>query len=334
MRQRCHPFQLMAKAGVCAAVMALGTHSAIAQQKTLPGQQQRPSEQLRQQQEQQNWQRAENVGRTSTESAQAVNQFLASKLILCNNGEIELAQMIQEKTDSQAVKGFAKKVAEDHKTLNTMLAKHKAPYSADPNYGEFRAAQASENVDPEQKRYAGGATERETSAIEQAAREAARLAAGQEVTDVTNPDTPIQERTTEETSMRVVDSAPLKTLYDIASEAAMMQKQQCKKMLQEYQGYDLDMAYVGSQIASHQMLLSELKAIEKSTSGDIQMVARKGATLVEQHLQQAKQLTRQLETEAGRQQRKNAGDQLGDNDWSTDRDQKPATRPSSDRRDN
>lgn len=290
------PKSAMAKSAVaCGLVVALGATPLFAQQENTQrrnNNNQAQQQQERQQQEgQRDWDRQVRRSTGSPQDMQAINQFIASKLILCNNSQIEAAGMIQDMTDSEAVAGFARKLVEDHQSLNVMLDPHKASYSAHPKLAKWNEDEAEE-----------------TAAEDSTRKQAAKLAAGSQVTDVTNPDktdssttqtdqlTDTAQRETQETSMRTTAPQPLQELYMIATEAANIQKQQCQQMLKQYEkGYERDMAFVGAQIAAHQMLHAELKAVENRTSGEIQQVARKGIQMVEGHLRMARQLSDNLE---------------------------------------
>jgi predicted outer membrane protein len=85
------------------------------------------------------------------------------------------------------------------------------------------------------------------------------------------------------------------TLKRLNHEAARIQLEQSREMLQKYQGQDFDMAFLGLQIAQHSRLLAELKALEGTGSKEFQEALAAAKTKVEQHLKEAQMLAQQLE---------------------------------------
>jgi hypothetical protein len=77
--------------------------------------------------------------------------------------------------------------------------------------------------------------------------------------------------------------------------AADAQLTRARIMLDQYQGQDFDMAYLGLQVASHSWLLSELEAIVGSGTEEFQAVVRDAAEHVRHHLEQALALSNKLE---------------------------------------
>lgn len=231
-----------------------------------------------QQDDSRNWTKTES--RTASQTA-TVDHFLASKLILCNNGQIKAAQMIQERSNSEEVKAYARQIAEDHKGFNTML-QSMAAFDVQPTLLAAADSQSDE-------------TETSDSDRSQATFETSRRVAGSEVTDVTNPDTASNTRAVQETSMREVQPNQLESLFRVVHQAANIQQTQCKKMFSQYEGYELDMAYVGSQIMAHQMMKAELTAISETSDSQLKSVAEKGLDIVENHLQRATKLSEALE---------------------------------------
>lgn len=221
-----------------------------------------------------------------------VQEFLAAKLVLCNNMQIEAAKMIQEQTESEEVKGFARRLLQGHQEFNGMLEEFAAPYSVHPAKPQWDAEQAQENATDRNVQQQGQ--------LEVRRQQAARLASGTEVTDVTNPDRLQQDTEARQVVRKVapgqIDPSPLADLYQIATKAASKRQQACRDMLSQYEeGYNRDMAFVGLQMAAHQGMLAELQAIEPAAKGPMQEVVRKGITMVEGHLQIARELTRNLE---------------------------------------
>ncbi len=68
-----------------------------------------------------------------------------------------------------------------------------------------------------------------------------------------------------------------------------------KKMLDEYEGEDFDMAYLGMQIGGHTWLLSELEAIQNVGTPQFQKLVADATKIAKEHLEKAQELTEQLE---------------------------------------
>lgn len=93
----------------------------------------------------------------------------------------------------------------------------------------------------------------------------------------------------------------------VPGEVCQLMKQACennlqmtKQMLQNYEGQDFQMAFLGQQIFAHTAMLAELKAIESVGPDSLQSIARAAARTTENHLEQAKQLAKKLEDDQRR----------------------------------
>lgn len=73
--------------------------------------------------------------------------------------------------------------------------------------------------------------------------------------------------------------------------------QMTKEMLQDYQGQDFQMAFLGQQIVRHVNMLAELQAIESTGPQELQPIAQTAIQKVKSHLEQSKQLAQRFEDE-------------------------------------
>jgi predicted outer membrane protein len=71
--------------------------------------------------------------------------------------------------------------------------------------------------------------------------------------------------------------------------------QALREELQQKQGADFDKCYIGSQIGAHMQMLSALEVLGQQGPEQIQQVAQKAQPIVQQHLDHAKELAKQLE---------------------------------------
>lgn len=68
-----------------------------------------------------------------------------------------------------------------------------------------------------------------------------------------------------------------------------------KQMLEQYQGQDFDMAFLGMQIGGHAWLLSELESLEGIGSPEFQKLVASTTKTVQEHLAHAKALSKKFE---------------------------------------
>lgn len=195
-----------------------------------------------------------------------LTDYFADQLMLANQGEIELSQIAAQKGTSPEVKQFAEKLIQDHQQLDEKL-KQLAPDAA------ARFA--------ERRRAGGRLVDRLADRLD-AERSADRPAA----------DRPAQIRTA---ARDAAAHDVLTKLCIINHKACENHRQMSKQMLESYQGQDFDMAFLGMQIGQHAWLLSELKALDGVGTPEFQEVVAQARQNVEQHLQQAKTLSKKFE---------------------------------------
>jgi predicted outer membrane protein len=68
--------------------------------------------------------------------------------------------------------------------------------------------------------------------------------------------------------------------------------------LQQKQGAEFDMCYIGSQIGAHMQMAAALEVLAQQGPDQIQQVAQKAQPIVQQHLDHAKNLAKQLESQS------------------------------------
>jgi predicted outer membrane protein len=68
--------------------------------------------------------------------------------------------------------------------------------------------------------------------------------------------------------------------------------------LQQKQGAEFDMCYIGSQIGAHMQMAAALEVLAQQGPEQIQQVAQKAQPIVQQHLDHAKNLAKQLESQS------------------------------------
>jgi len=221
--------------------------------------------------------------------------YLLGKLVLMNECEILLSKIAQKRSSSEDVKEFARMLEQEHSKLNEKIR------AANPDFekliekkrfqNQTTAIQSPENASPAEKQ---PGSQKEPNELAQ------------------NPAAPKQENQ-EEGETRTTQKATFpdnpewegKPVYHILKhecEASHKFLQASTKMLEEHQGQDFDMAFLGLQIAGHTRALAELEAVDSSTIQDqkVQQILQEAKTGVQKHLQQAKELSRKYEDQEGR----------------------------------
>ncbi len=183
-------------------------------------------------------------------------EALAQKLNKANKGEIELAKLAQQKSDEPEIKQLTETIISDHSQLNKQLEQFCQSNSTDRS-----AKSSTEN-----------STEKRSSTTEA---KSDRTAAS----SVNRSDSPMVPR----------------ELCQLMEKACDNSLQMTKQMLEQYDGQDFTMAYLGQQIVAHTMMLAELKAIESDGPESLHSIAQAAIKKTENHLEKAKQLAMKYE---------------------------------------
>ena len=100
-------------------------------------------------------------------------------------------------------------------------------------------------------------------------------------------------------------------LVEMGKQACQNKLQATKDMMSNYNGQDLQMAFVGQQIVAHVSMISELKAIESTGPQELRDFASKARQKQEDHLERAKRLAEKLEDDSRNQNNSNNNNQNG-----------------------
>ena len=173
-------------------------------------------------------------------------------------------------------------VAKSHSEFNQKLQ----PLAA--SYAERGMVAANESPTPVDN-------EKAATADEQAAADGNPQQHPDQSSDPAIGDRPSNDpRTLRETSYRASPDSSYADLYAVDKKVSQNVQDAATKMLSEYSAEKFDKAYIGSEIVGHQMMLAELKAMEESTTGDVQTVIQDAQQEVEQHLVIAQDLGKRL----------------------------------------
>jgi predicted outer membrane protein len=205
---------------------------------------------------------------------QEVEKFLAGCLLAKNKCEVEFAQLAQQQSQNPQVKEFAKMLEQDHQKIVQQLeplAGGQAGQTTTRTESQLQATSAQGQNDAQ--RQPGDTT---------------RLPGSPGATQTTRSQTQSAAYGAQEMS------GPFAQLAQIEKQIGERQKQAMLDELQQKSGAEFDKCYVGSQVLAHMQSLAALDVISQQ-QGELAQVAQQAQPTVQQHLDHAKQLAKQLE---------------------------------------
>jgi predicted outer membrane protein len=208
--------------------------------------------------------------------SQEVENYLAGCLLMKNQAEIEFAEFAQQQSQNPEVKQFAQKLIQDHGQLVQKLQPLAGMFAAG------RQGSTSTRVDNRQID-----AQRDPS---DSTRLPGSPGANARVNEQTN-----QSLTATTQVQQQGQSGALHQLAQIEKQIGERCKQALKEELQSKNGAEFDKCYVGAMIGSHMQSLAALEVIGQQTQGQLAEVAQQAQPIVQQHLDHAKQLAKQLE---------------------------------------
>ena len=235
---------------------------------------------------------------------QAVDQFLAACLLAKNQGEVQLSELAQQKAENPDVKEFAQKMVQDHRKMIEQL-QPLAGMQGSTN----RGVSGTSSTRTETQR----STTSDTSATRRTSESATRTSdttalpgssgAGQATapsgTTAAAPPTGANIDTTSSsvatTDRASAGSGAVHQLMQIDRQINDRCLQAHKQELQQKSGAEFDKAFVGTAIVAHIGAIAALEVIGQQTQGQLAQVAQQAQPTVQQHLDHAKQLMKQLE---------------------------------------
>lgn len=201
-------------------------------------------------------------------------QALAEWLAQGNKAEIELSRFAAQRASDPKVKQFAEQMVKEHTQCQQKLEKFTGP--------GYRSHASADDAEPR-------TTFNETPKADR------KKAVGTDVARNERPDTDDDDAaTTRRAGFRGDKHGTMEQIGKAACDARL---KLTRELLTEYQGREFDMAYIGQQIASHINMVAQLEAIEKNTTGEFNKVVKEGAKTAREHLQQAKRISTELNTQ-------------------------------------
>lgn len=212
-----------------------------------------------------------------------VARFLAGCLLAKNQCEVELGQLAQQQAQNPEVKQFAQKMVQDHQQLVQKLqplAGGQGGYSpTSPTQGTSSQFDAQRQTSDTTRLPGSPGAASQTPG----ARDIAR-----------NEDLNANQSLTGERAAGKQNPA-LHELAQIEKQIAERHKEAVREELQQKQGAEFDKCYVGAMIGSHMHALAALEVIEQQGPEQLRQIAQQAQPKVQQHLDHAKQLMKQLE---------------------------------------
>lgn len=230
----------------------------------------------------------------ASNASQQVEEYIVSCLLLKNEGEIDIAKFAEQQSENPEVKKFAQMLVQDHQQLVEKLQQLKQGQAATPQPDqslstETRIESQAQSSDTTRLPGSPGAGQPrasdETPTIE--ARPGIR-----DTSETVTIDAPAGQGRQRNTAVA--------QLIELDRQIAERCLNALKEELQQKQGAEFDMAFVGSQVGGHMQMQAALEVLGQQGPERIQQVAQEALPKVQAHLEHAKQLKEQL---AGAHQR-------------------------------
>jgi predicted outer membrane protein len=197
-----------------------------------------------------------------------LERMIALDLLLGNQEEVALARLAQQRAENEEVRQFADSMIKDHekaiselKRMMPHLASVQIGDSAGTSAGSPSAGQANAHAPASSRGADTGAGNHGTTAGG-----AAQVAASQAGGD------------------------PARFHQDVARHCLELVKSE----LQEHQGAEFDMAYMGQQMSAHITMLAKLQASEQATSAELKDFVTHAIPMVQHHRMMAKEIKMKL----------------------------------------
>jgi predicted outer membrane protein len=232
-----------------------------------PAQPQQPGQpQLRGQQQQ-----------SQRQQAQLSDSDLAAALILANRKEIAIAELASEQAQDEKVKQFAQKMIQDHQQFVQELQRFAQTAGTSSEQLTLDSGQSGDRRQPAQDR-----------------RQA----------DSADPQRP-QDRTTRQAARPELNRSATAgqggvEFVALTKELAEESLQSIKQDLQEKSGKEFDQCFMFGQVMAHMHMADTLKVISNHASSELQQTVKKGHETTRQHLEEAKQLSKQVDSQSSR----------------------------------
>jgi predicted outer membrane protein len=231
---------------------------------------------------------SQNAGANKSDAA------LATCLIIDNRGEIALAEFAQQRAQSEDVKQFAQRMADEHTQFISKLAPFAGGEVGRPE-GANRTREGANRAAPADARpnEAGAAvedTDRQRRNEDASDRNADRQNADRE-----NNAAADQPRTQRNASQPRNTAGGAVDFLAIKQELGEKCLQTAQRELGKKEGAEFDKCYMTQQVMAHLHMVDTLEVFQNHVSGDLKQVLQEGLQTAQAHLKHAEDLAKQSE---------------------------------------
>jgi predicted outer membrane protein len=225
--------------------------------------------------------------------SQAVDRFYANCLLAQNESEVQLSQIAQQKSENDQVKQFAQQMIQDHQKMIQQLQP-----LAEMQRSATRGVSGSLGTSNRTSTTTGRSTAT-TDATNPSNASSSEIARSSAPSGTTAAAPGIEANTDATTGTaitgRMAGDSAVHQLAAIDRQINERCTQAAKEELQQKSGAEFDKCYVGNAISAHMHALAALEVLGQQTQGQLAQVAKQAQPTVQQHLDHAKQLMKQLE---------------------------------------
>jgi predicted outer membrane protein len=214
----------------------------------------------------------------------AVGIFFANCLLKNNQAEIEISQFAAQKSQDPKVKQYAEELVKDHQQVVQKLQPIASTNSRSAATASLDTAARNEaNRSAVDTTRTPGSSGTDTSATGTASRSGAGTT-----------DRDAAESLTSSRNTGTQGNAELMQVAHIEEKINDRCNQALREELQQKSGTEFDECYLGAQIAGHMHMLAALEVLPDESQGQLKQIAEDAKPTVQKHLDQAKDLMKQL----------------------------------------
>jgi len=223
---------------------------------------------------------------------QVVDHFLANCLLGQNEAEVQLSQLALQKSENAEVKQFAQKMIDDHRKMIEQLT----PLAATSTTANRTSTLLGGESEAQGRSESTVGRTSDTTAVPGSS-SATQTIPPTGTSAAVPPVTSASDSATNATANATMTAGggAVHQLMQIDKQINERCLQMARDEMQQKSGADFDKCFVGFAIGAHNHALAALEVIGKQTQGTLAQVAQQAQPTVQQHLQHAKALMKQLD---------------------------------------
>jgi predicted outer membrane protein len=222
---------------------------------------------------------------TSGAQGQELDRYLANCLLIKNQGEVKINQFAQQHAQNPEVKEFAQQMVKDHQQFVGQLQKLAAAEGA-PTLGATPSSDFERSTT-------------DTTTLPGSPGARAKVSATDSTT--ATPSTTNESSSTTDRSTGAASGA-LSQLVEIDRKINDKVGQATQEELQQKSGAEFDECYLGAQIGAHIHMQAALEVLAQESQGQLKQVAEQARPIVQEHLDRAKELAKQMKSSGSARQ--------------------------------